>query len=229
MSRVCRSWTTLEVRRCEALRRSGLTLAAVARELGRTARSVSSKLRELGVPHPTRAPLVYGRLVKALARLCRPGVSDADLGRKLRSHPSSIRRARVSLGRPAGIDFREAGRRAQAACRRDNDGLAPAVLRWQREHVATFRAGWPVGCTLAAAAHLERLRLAGRALTLGAWAALAGLEPKSLLQSVRKFARLGWVAREPCPGRARCAYRLAPAVLARRERYLAWKAEDVPA
>lgn len=215
-----RAWTKAEQDRAVELRKSGLTFAAIAAQLRRTAAAVAKRLHDLGAYHPTNPRAVYGRFARLVPKLCAPGVSDGDLAKRLGTSRQAVRNARVRRGIPAGLTEFEARSRAvrrrmaNAAVRFSGD------LRWVAEGLATYEAGWPVGCTRRMAEYLEALRLAG-SLTLAQWRTRTGAGP-AIRHAAAKAVRNGWVVRTRDAGR--WSYRLAPGASAERERVLIGRA-----
>lgn len=227
-TKINRPWTTLEQRRAVVLRGTGHTLKEVARMLGRPFASVSKKLDQLGVKHPTRTQRKPGELMKAVKRCWKPGRSDSEIGRVLNTTRNCVYAARKRLGLPCGIDHVEAGRRACAAVRHRNFGRCGAALHRERSRVAAFSAGWPTGCTREFAAHLESLRTAPAPLTVRQWASVRGMAVESLRPSTKKAVRQGWVVGSRPTGKRPTVFSLAPDVAARRARTVAYQTKGRP-
>lgn len=97
-----RDWSRAEVEQLVALRKSGLKLAACARRLGRTARSVRAKAWRLGLaPFPESAPRRKpGSLLRGVRAVWRPGMTDQELADRLGTSDDCARRARKRCGYP---------------------------------------------------------------------------------------------------------------------------------
>jgi DNA-binding CsgD family transcriptional regulator len=118
-----RDWTRPEEQRAAEWRRGGLKVAVIARRLGRTHRSVVSKLRQLRVVvapwcRRRRRP---GKLARAVREMCGAGLSDAESATRLGVDPSLVCRTRQRLGIPGpspsertrrGWELRKCGEKA---------------------------------------------------------------------------------------------------------------------
>lgn len=104
MTRTYRYWTHKEQERLVALRRSGLTVGACARRLGRSKATVAYKLHQLRAVapwHGLRPKRKDGKLKEWVRRLCGKGLNDEEIAERLLVTRHTVRNARLRMGIPA--------------------------------------------------------------------------------------------------------------------------------
>jgi len=197
----------------------------IANWIGRTEASVKNRAKFLKLTSRYR-PARHRRFLARVTTLYRQKLNDAAIARLLRKGRATIRDARLRLNLPVQAATLALHQHRHQRMLAAVGAVSLAAVRYEMERASTCRAGWPPGCTRAQAAILalaEARPVCRREISL---ARGRGRVHRSGVRSFRNLVKLGWLVPHhyegvPVSGGRRLFYTLAPAVVARRQRFQA--------
>lgn len=130
-------WSGADLRRAADLRRQGLTLKEIARQLGRTWKAVQTVLWEMRLTRPRQ----FGRCKRHVLRLHAQGLSQSAIARRLKVPRTTVQSWCARLGLTPHPTTQEERRKRVQAFRRNHDGLWLTDLRHAKGRVEKMLGG----------------------------------------------------------------------------------------